>query len=1506
MASNARNVARALPPLNPGAMSPGGFGGVPATFGAQNLGGTSPLVSSYQQWTQGRPYGNNLPRDWQTFLSGSFGPLAPIQPVGIDSPDPQTGRPAPRRFTYPVAWNMPVGTPGDEGLKLVPFATLRALADTYSVARACINVRKQEILGLAWNIAPTREAEKKMGGGVSSARKDFEQRRSEAIAFFENPDPGKYRSFTTWLSAVLEDILVIDALSIYLQPTRLKGKGLLGSNLQSLRLIDGSTVRPLLDMMGGTPQPPNVAYQIFNFGIPRVDMTTAIAGADIADADPDDLEAEYRGDQLLYLPYEQRNWTPYGFACIEKALVPMLSGLQKQKYQLDYFSEGSIPGIFISSGDTTATPNQLRTWQDTLNAMAGDPAWKHKIMMLPGGSRIEPMRPVPLADQFDEVVMTQVCMAFDIMPMELGIAPKVSTTMSPGACYAEGTEVLTRAGWKRFEDVTIGLDGDQFATRNLKTHKFEWQNATAYQEYDFDGELIEFSSRDCKIRVTPNHRMLVSGQTGKVCYESIREAGGIDRKITVPATSEWTGDSPRSIRFGKYEWSSTDFAAFMGMWIAEGCLGRQYNKARRCVSKQIRITQNRDSKAFTEYTELLTRMLGRTPLYHEQSRSYLFNCAELWDYLNPLGHSDTKYIPVMMKNWSTVDLDAFLRFYLLGDGWLDGSRWRAKTVSKRLADDLQEIAQKLGMSASIVRREPRDTVIRGRKILAENCKPIYLVGFRSGITRSLTPDRVSYTGKVRCVSVPNTTLYIRDISASTAAWCGNSNQMAKASQSIHERKSLKPLLLWLKENVFDFVLQKVCGQEDMQFTWEGLEEGEDRESLIGNLINQVEHGLMSIDEARVELGEQPWGLPLTSDPVWATATGIVPVGAIDPATGRPMGEQLTLPTQAGVATQAPPAPSGQPGGAPAKPAPKPTSTPSKPSGGASRTPAKTPATTRPVTGTPAHATSGANTKPAQSTGRATVTPRKTTNKSAALREIDLYRRRLIKGRDATGWVFEFVPDDVIDVLKADLEPSVAINRARAMIKSSNRLQARDNIIADETSSLARSLAMLAQGIRQGTVSHMEFIDKGAALMRNGIRAGLFAGARLALSPESKVSKAEDDEYDDEQILDGAYGQYLAEVADNLGGEQGDFLQGLLQDLLTAGLVIDAFLSRFNLYGAQVRSAFEQGFGMTLFASDPDAWVIWHTTSAQPCALCAPRDGQMYSASTLPGWPGDGGFGGMSASGMGLCMGGPNCKCYLEAIQGDQSAIGINPMSDSDADFGRMNQMAQDIRAARQAFIASLPQSAQERETQRDAAASDIADALHSGDAEEGIEHPGMTQARHMMLGKKKKGKKNKKKSDEPKNSPPQLPPPLTNDGEATEITHEDHGDHHLPDETEHVFAYLARHYPLDVIEWVKSAVWRGPVAVDLSEIQFERRPGGARDEDKVRMMVTAIHDGTPPQSPVVLVQTPSSPPYRVADGYHRLAAFHDSGTKTVMAWIGKVSTETGPWGAQMNEAKLNH
>jgi 8-oxo-dGTP pyrophosphatase MutT (NUDIX family) len=407
----------------------------PQNAGAPYYGMLSPLA---MQLANERGYANSygpfLERPTRTFTDGAFGPFSPIFPVPVDAPEVEDGQPDPRLWEYPVGWNLPVGQPGTEGLKLVDFGTLKTIADTYSVARSCIDRRKYEIIGLDWDIVPTHEASKAYQGDRSAMR-DFGERVAKAKRFFRQPDPD-YFTFSDFLSAVLEEVFVYDALAIVMRPKWGKGmgKGVLGSDLDCLELISGPTIRPLVGMHGEVPRPPAPAYQQYLYGVPRSDYMTMITQRDIDEGGLSGSEVQsFRSDQLLYLRTTPRRGTPYGFSLTEKAIIPILTGLQKQAFQYDYFREGTVPAVYISPGESTITPNQIRELQDALNAVAGDPAWHHKIIVLPPGSKTMPQRDAQLADQFDEIVMAEVAMVYDVDPMSLGIIPKVSTVASPFA-----------------------------------------------------------------------------------------------------------------------------------------------------------------------------------------------------------------------------------------------------------------------------------------------------------------------------------------------------------------------------------------------------------------------------------------------------------------------------------------------------------------------------------------------------------------------------------------------------------------------------------------------------------------------------------------------------------------------------------------------------------------------------------------------------------------------------------------------------------------------------------------------------------------------------------------------------------------------------------------------------------------------------------------------------------------------------------------------------------------
>lgn len=394
-------------------------------FGAFTAG-----AGNYNQWVNGNAMGVALPRIAQDFISGAFGPLSPLVPMPIDEPG-SDGRPLPRRWQYPVGWNLPIGQPGSEGLKLASFGALRRYADIYSVVRAMINIRKDEIAGTSWDVGPTAEVAAATKGD-KGAGKDQRERASKIVDWFKHVDPDYY-GFQSWFSSLLEELFVIDAVAIHLHPTRVPGKGPFGSDIAALAAINGETIRPLVNIRGATPRPPDVAYQQYLWGVPRTDMMSVITDSDL-DAIDDRLaeagmdfdgkpEKEYRADQLLYLPRMRRVWTPYGFSAIEQAVIPITLGLNRQQFLLDFFMEGTIPGVYVIAGEAYVTPTQQRNLQDSLNALAGDQAWKHRVIVLPPGSKTDPQKDLTWAKDVDANIVEQVAMILHIQPHEIGMVP---------------------------------------------------------------------------------------------------------------------------------------------------------------------------------------------------------------------------------------------------------------------------------------------------------------------------------------------------------------------------------------------------------------------------------------------------------------------------------------------------------------------------------------------------------------------------------------------------------------------------------------------------------------------------------------------------------------------------------------------------------------------------------------------------------------------------------------------------------------------------------------------------------------------------------------------------------------------------------------------------------------------------------------------------------------------------------------------------------------------------
>lgn len=339
------------------------------------------------------------------------------------------------------------------------------------------------------------------------------------------------------------------------------------------------------------------------------------------------------------------------------------------------------------------------------------------------------------------------------------------------AGYSADTEILTRAGWKTFPDVSWD---DEFASRSPEG-RFEWERPTRIVRAEpYQGDMIWFHGRVADLLVTPHLRIPWMAE-----YRSpvrVWTAAEIYERPTRPrisgcllATSAWEArDLPevvipgvRHTKMGPKPldvyMSGDQYAAFMGMYIAEGCataIGRDW---------LVTIAQTAGGKGHREYEDLLRDIFGRVPGGTPGS-TWVIHSRALFDHLAPLGKARSKRLPDGLAEMSQRQLAIFWRYYFLGDGSYE-HRTNAPahhrdhevvaTASPWLAGQLQEIVQKLGSCGSVRKYKTR------ANSLVKTEGTIYKLRIRYGVRPSFRMDAVPYTGMIGHVRVPNGVIYVR-------------------------------------------------------------------------------------------------------------------------------------------------------------------------------------------------------------------------------------------------------------------------------------------------------------------------------------------------------------------------------------------------------------------------------------------------------------------------------------------------------------------------------------------------------------------------------------------------------------------------------------------------------------------------------------------------------------------------------------------------------------------------
>ena len=102
----------------------------------------------------------------------------------------------------------------------------------------------------------------------------------------------------------------------------------------------GRTPQPYRDAAGAMVYPP--AYQQVLKGLPAVN---------------------YSARDIIYRPRNVRAHRVYGYSPVQQVLMTVNIALRRQMWQLDYFTEGSIPDALIGVPNSW-TPEQIKQFQD--------------------------------------------------------------------------------------------------------------------------------------------------------------------------------------------------------------------------------------------------------------------------------------------------------------------------------------------------------------------------------------------------------------------------------------------------------------------------------------------------------------------------------------------------------------------------------------------------------------------------------------------------------------------------------------------------------------------------------------------------------------------------------------------------------------------------------------------------------------------------------------------------------------------------------------------------------------------------------------------------------------------------------------------------------------------------------------------------------------------------------------------------------------------------------------
>jgi len=159
----------------------------------------------------------------------------------------------------------------------------------------------------------------------------------------------------------------------------------------------------------------------------------------------------------------------YGYSPVQQVLMTVNIALRRQLWQLDYFTEGSIPDALIGVPQGW-TPDQIKQFQDYWDTeFAGDLAKRRRAKFVPGetAAKVVQTKEPQHKDDFDEWLARIICFAFSVPPQWATKAMNRATADNQSA-QAEEEGLEPTKEWVK--DLIDEIVAEEFDSPDLELH----------------------------------------------------------------------------------------------------------------------------------------------------------------------------------------------------------------------------------------------------------------------------------------------------------------------------------------------------------------------------------------------------------------------------------------------------------------------------------------------------------------------------------------------------------------------------------------------------------------------------------------------------------------------------------------------------------------------------------------------------------------------------------------------------------------------------------------------------------------------------------------------------------------------------------------------------------------------------------------------------------------------------------------------------------------------------